>query len=379
MVQQNIPTVLRIDRDRLRPPISLPRVPPQPELNDFLSLFTDYDFTGASTDSDSTGASTDADSTGAVGPANTLGAWNEPVIQDLDNEHQFEGPNPWGIDADRPSDSLWRVYCEFLSRRYPNRYPLIISNPISLDDLPATFLTPEIRQRLPQCSNLLFILRNSLHEYWFGDLNFQTTTLHILTPWPAGEVGVPDNLSAQGALEQCLRVATRDPTCRINLAQGYNVSTPPQGIERSWRYALRAMALWHESRDPDHFWPNPVTPIDSAGWGMPGFMGGLIDTLYQVSGIKYVCYRYSLGRSSNKTRIPKVPHSNFTQPEQRKCQRRCQTRLNSCSYSSLVTSELSSLPNGRSIMAPKQSCFEVYQTHGMMNVIPEETGLVQSK
>ena len=228
----------------------------------------------------------------------------------------------------------WRVYCEFLSRRYPNRYPLIISNPISLDNfkLPATFLTPGIRQRLPQCSNLLFILRNSLHEYWFGNLNFQTTTLHILTPWPAGEAAVPDNLLAQGALEECLRVAIRDPTRRISLAQGYNVSTPPQGIECSWRYALRAMTLWHESSDPDHFWPNPVTPFDSAGWGMPEFiMSGLMDTLYQVSGINCLCYQYSLGWSSNKMRIPKVPQSSYTQPEQRRCQRRCQMRLNSYS------------------------------------------------
>lgn len=273
MVQQNIPTVLRIDRGELRPRIPLPQVSPAlPELNTFFGLFSDDNFTAAR----------------AAQRVTALGAWSEPVIQDLDNEHQFEGLTPWGIDVDRPSDSLWRVYCESLSRRYPNRYPLIISSPISLDNLPTTFLTPEIRQRLPQCSNLLFILRNNLHEYWFGDLNLQTTTLHILTPWPTGAIAVPDILSAHGGLEQCLRVATRDPTCRITLAQGYNISTPPHAIERSWRYVVRAMALWHESSGPDHFWPSPATPIDSEGWGMPGFIGGLTEILYQVSGITYM-------------------------------------------------------------------------------------------
>jgi len=270
MVRQIFPTVLRIDRGRLSPLIPVPQVNPAtlPELNTFLGHFSDDNFTAAR----------------AAQRVTALGAWNEPVIQDLDNEHQFEGLNPWGIDLDRPSDSLWRLYCESLSRRYPNRYPLILSNPISLDHLPATFLTPEIRQRLPQCSNLLFILRNNAREYWFGDLNFQTTTLHILTPWPAGTISVPDNLSAHGALEQCLRVATRDPTCRITRAQGYNISSPPPTIARTWRYALRAMALWHESSSPDQFWPSPATPIDSGGWGMPGFMSGLVDILYQVSG-----------------------------------------------------------------------------------------------
>ncbi|KAG0136229.1 hypothetical protein HOY82DRAFT_536337 [Tuber indicum] len=266
MVRQLIPTVLRIDRDELKPPIPLPQISPAPpELNTFFGLFNEDSFT----------AEKEAERVAA------LGAWREPHIDDLDDEHQFEGPAPWGIDDDHPSDSLWKVYCESLSRRYPNRSPLIISSPISLDNLPTTFLTPEIRQRLPQCSNLLFILRNNLREHWFGDLNFHTTTLHILTPWPDGAAGVPDTLSAHGGLEQCLRVATRDPVSRIALAQGHNTSTTPHQIDSSWRYVLRAMTIWHEASNPSDFWARPETLIDSAGWDIPGFMGRLTKILYQ--------------------------------------------------------------------------------------------------
>ncbi|KAG0136114.1 hypothetical protein HOY82DRAFT_589627 [Tuber indicum] len=266
MVNQQIPTALRIDRGQLKPPLLAPPVSPAPnELNRFLALFSDNNFTAAR----------------VAGRVAALGAWTEPDIQDLDNEHQFEGNAPWGIDSNRPYHSLWKLYCESLSRRYPNRYPLVISNPILLDDLPTTFLTREIHQRLPQCSNLLFILRNNSHEYWFGDLNLNTATLHILAPWPTGAVAIPDILSSHGALEQCLRVATRDPVCRIAHTQGYNISTAPGTIDRSWRYALRALALWHETSNPDGFWPRRATTIDSAGWDMPGFMGGLLEILHQ--------------------------------------------------------------------------------------------------
>ncbi|KAG0644522.1 hypothetical protein HOY80DRAFT_739293 [Tuber brumale] len=266
MVQQLIPTVLRIRRDQLRPLIRLPHVSPvAPELNTFFGLFSDDSFTEAR----------------AAERVNALGAWQEPLIRDLDNEHQFEAPASWGIDDDRPSDTLWHVYCESLSTRYPNRSPLILPSPISLDNLPTTFLTPEIRQRLPQCSNLLFILRRNLHEYWFGDLNFHTTILHILAPWPAGAAGVLDILSAYAALEQCLRVATRDPACRIDLTQGYNISPTPHLVDRSWRYVLRALTLWHEASNPNEFWPRPATLVDSTGWDIPGFMGGLPEMLYQ--------------------------------------------------------------------------------------------------
>ncbi|KAG0133177.1 hypothetical protein HOY82DRAFT_590777 [Tuber indicum] len=266
MVRQLIPTLLRIGRDELRPSILLPQVSPvPPELITFFGLFNEDSFTAARV----------AERVDALGP------WRKPLIRDLDNEHQFEGPAPWGIDDDHPSNSLWKVYCESLSRRYPNRSPLIISSPISLDNLPTTFLTPAIRQRLPQCSNLLFILRNNLREYWFGDLNFRTATLHILTPWRAGAAAVPDILSAHGGLEQCLRVATRDPACRIARIQGYNVSAAPHLINHSWRYVLRAMTLWHEASNPSDFWPRPVTLIDSAGWDIPGFMGRLTEILYE--------------------------------------------------------------------------------------------------
>ncbi|KAG0132718.1 hypothetical protein HOY82DRAFT_643025 [Tuber indicum] len=265
MVRQNIPTILRIDRGELRPTVIARVNPALPELGIFLGLFTQDSFKAAKV----------AERVAA------LGAWSEPVIEDLDNEHQFEGPAPWGIETDRPSDSLWKLYCGSLSRRYPNRSPLIISNPISLEDLPTTFLNSEIRQRLPQCSNLLFILRSNLYEFWFVDLDFHTTTLHILTPWPASAVPVPDILLSYGGLEQFLRVAIRDPACRITLAQNYSISTPPHAIDHSWRYVLRAMTLWHETSNPSDFWPRPATPIDSEGWGIPGFMGRLTETLYQ--------------------------------------------------------------------------------------------------
>ncbi|KAG0638239.1 hypothetical protein HOY80DRAFT_187833 [Tuber brumale] len=265
MVRQCIPTVLRIGRDELRPLIPLPHVSPvPPELNTFFDLFSDDTFTAAR----------------VAERVDNLGPWREPLIRDLDNEHQFEGPAPWGIDDDRPSDSLWTVYCESLSMRYPNRSHLIISSPISLNNLPTTFLTTEIRQRLPQCSNLLFILRSNPHEYSFGDLNFHTTTLHILAPWPTGAAGVPDILSAHGGLEECLRVATRDPACRINLTQGYNISPTPHLVDCSWRYVLKAMTLWHEASNPSDFWPSPATLIDSTGWDIPGFMGSLTQMLY---------------------------------------------------------------------------------------------------
>ncbi|KAG0137687.1 hypothetical protein HOY82DRAFT_646919 [Tuber indicum] len=266
MVRQLIPTLLRIGRDELKPPIPLPQVcPVPPELDTFLGLFNDDSFTV----------------TRVAERVAALGAWRESRILDLDNEHQFEGQTPWGIDVDRPSNSLWKVYCESLSRRYPNRSPLIISSPISLDNLPTTFLTTEMRERLPQCSNLLFILQNNSHEYWFGDLNFRTTTLHILTPWPDGAVMVPDILSAHGGLEQCLRVATRDPTCRITLAQRYNISTSPNLIDCSWRFVLRAMTLWHEVSNPSDFWPRRAALVDSAGWDIPEFMSRLTEILYQ--------------------------------------------------------------------------------------------------
>ncbi|RPA99462.1 hypothetical protein L873DRAFT_906900 [Choiromyces venosus 120613-1] len=265
MVRQNIPTVLRIGRDELTHPIPLHGInPDQPPLPTFLSLFDDENFTEEK----------------VAERAAALGAWSEPVIQDLDNEYHFEGHAPWGIEDDRPSDSLWRVYLESLPRRYPNRDPLIISNPIPLDDLPTSLLTPAIRERLPQCSNLLFVLRNSLHEHWFADLNFQTTVLHILTPWPTGAIAVPDILSAHSGLEECLQVATGDSHCRISVAQNYNISTPPTEIDRSWQCVLRAITLWHETSNPNDFWPNPVTPIDSADWGISEFLDRLREILH---------------------------------------------------------------------------------------------------